>query len=199
MLKLIHANIRAPFQYPIRRLIIRSHEVLKLRDRQFKLSYRCEIWKTRRQQCCRGTCQISERLDYSKYKSRGIETSRDLTKRHLIGYWNGAQVSVSAHQCFHTFSEISSYPWSMICDPGSEVLKGPSEEWTFYIILTCTWEYLNRRYPGSLLASDPRLLHSPSQVTLVGLALWRTASGHAVLDSSIEILCGEISEGPVTY
>ena len=30
------------------------------------------------------------------------------------------------------------------------------------------------------------------------LALWRTAPGHAVLDRSIEIFCGQISEGPVT-
>ena len=37
------------------------------------------------------SCQISEQSDYSKYKSRGIETSQDLTIRRLIGYWNGAQ------------------------------------------------------------------------------------------------------------
>ena len=84
---------RAPFQYPIRRLIVRSREVSKPQNQQFKLSYRCEIWQARRQQCCRGACQISERSDYSKYKSRGIETSRDLTIRRLIGCWNGAQYS----------------------------------------------------------------------------------------------------------
>ena len=80
----------APFQYWIKRVIVRCRDVSKPRDRQFKLSYRCEIWLARRQQCCRGACQISERSDYSKYKSRGIETSRDLTIRRLIGYWNGA-------------------------------------------------------------------------------------------------------------
>ena len=73
-------------------LILRSREVSKPRDRQFKSSYSCEIWQARRQQCCRGACQISQRSDYSKYKSRGIETSRDLTIRRLIGYWNGALV-----------------------------------------------------------------------------------------------------------
>ena len=30
------------------------------------------------------------------------------------------------------------------------------------------------------------------------VALWRTVSGDAVLDHSIEILCGKISEGPAT-
>ena len=81
-----------PFQYPIRRLIVRSREVSKPRDRQFKLSHRCEIWPAHRQQCCRGVCQISQRSDYSKHKSRGIETSRYLTIRRLIGYWNGSLV-----------------------------------------------------------------------------------------------------------
>ena len=85
----------APFQYPIRRLIVRSREVSKPRDRQFELLYRCEIWQARRQQCCRGACQISQRSDYAKYKSRGIEISRDLTISRLIGYWNGAQGSIS--------------------------------------------------------------------------------------------------------
>ena len=38
--KTFHSAIWAPFQYPIRSLIVRSREVSKLRDRQFKLSYR---------------------------------------------------------------------------------------------------------------------------------------------------------------
>ena len=87
--------VRAPFQYPIRRLNVRSREVSKPLDRQFKLSYRCEIWQALRQQCCRGACQISQRSDYTRYKSRGIETSRDLTIRRLFGYWNRVQVSAS--------------------------------------------------------------------------------------------------------
>ena len=35
------------------------------------------------QQYCRGVCQISERLDKYKFKSRGIETSRDLAVRRF--------------------------------------------------------------------------------------------------------------------
>ena len=77
-------------QYPKRRLIVRSREVSKPRDWYFK-SYRFEIWQAHRQQCCRSASQISERSDYSKYKSRGFETSRDLTIRRLFGYWDGAQ------------------------------------------------------------------------------------------------------------
>ena len=38
---------------------------------------------------CRGACQISERSDNSKYKSRGFESSQDLMIRSLIGHWNG--------------------------------------------------------------------------------------------------------------
>ena len=43
------------------------------------------------QQCCQGACQISERSDKSKYKSRGFETLRDLMIRCLIKYWNRVQ------------------------------------------------------------------------------------------------------------
>ena len=80
----------APSQYPKRRLFVRSRKVSKARDWYFKLSYRFEIWQAHRQHCCRSACQISERSDNSKYKSRGFETWRDLTERRLFGYWDGA-------------------------------------------------------------------------------------------------------------
>ena len=82
----------APSQYPKRRLSVRSSKVSKPRDWYFKLSYRFGIWQAHRQHCCRSACQISERSDNSKYKSRGFETLRDLTERRLFGYWDGAQV-----------------------------------------------------------------------------------------------------------
>ena len=85
---------RAPSQYTKRRLFVRSREVSKPRDWYFKLLYRFEIWQAHRQHCCRSACQISERSDNSKYKSRGFETLRDLTERRLFGYWDGAQVSL---------------------------------------------------------------------------------------------------------
>ena len=84
-------RIRAPSQYPKRRLFVRSRKVSKPRDWYFKLSYRFEIWQAHRQHCCRSACQISERSDNSKYKSRGFETWRDLTERRLFWYWDGAQ------------------------------------------------------------------------------------------------------------
>ena len=85
---------RAPSQYPKRRLSVRSRKVSKPRDWYFKLSYRFEIWQAHRQQPCRSACQISERSDNSKYKSRGFETLRDLTERRLFGYWDGAQMVI---------------------------------------------------------------------------------------------------------
>ena len=54
---------RAPFQYPIRRLIVRSRKVSKPRDWRNKLTYRFAIWQSLRQQCSRCACQISERSD----------------------------------------------------------------------------------------------------------------------------------------
>ena len=83
---------RAPSQYAKRRLFVRSRKVSKPRDWYFKLSCRFEIWQAHRQHCCRSACQISERSDNSNYKSRGFETLRDLTKRRLFGYWDGALI-----------------------------------------------------------------------------------------------------------
>ena len=70
-------------QYPKRRLSVRSRKVSKPRDRYFKLSYRFEIWQAHRQHCCRSACQISERSDNSKYKSRGFETWLSFLVLHL--------------------------------------------------------------------------------------------------------------------
>ena len=82
-----------PSQYQKRRLIVRSREVWKPRDWYFKLSYRFEIWQAHRQHCCRSACQISERSDNSKYKSRSFDTLRDVAKRSLFGYWDGARMT----------------------------------------------------------------------------------------------------------
>ena len=79
----------APSQYPKRRLSVRSRKVSKPRDLYLELSNRYEIWQALRQQCCRCACQISKRYDNLKYKSRGFETLRDVTKRRLFGYWDG--------------------------------------------------------------------------------------------------------------
>ena len=84
--------IWAPSQYTKRRLSVRSLQVSKPRDLYLELSNRFEIWQALRQQCCRCVCQISKRLDNLKYQSRGFETLRDLTKRRLFGYWDGAQI-----------------------------------------------------------------------------------------------------------
>ena len=81
----------ASSQYPKRRLFVRSCKVLKPQDLYLELSDRSEIWQALRQQCCRCACQISQ-YDNLKYQSRDFETLRDLTKRRLFGYWDGALV-----------------------------------------------------------------------------------------------------------
>ena len=82
---------RALSQYPKRRLFVRSRKVSKPRDLHLELSGRSEIWQALWQHCCRCACQISKRYDNLKYQSRGFETLRNLTKRRLFGYWDGAQ------------------------------------------------------------------------------------------------------------
>ena len=119
---LTSTGTRAPSQYPKRRLFVRSRKVLKPWDWYFKLSYRFVIWQAHRQHCCRSTCQISERSDNSKYKSRSFETLRDLMKSRLFGYWDGGPVGPvlfrlyqlknsntvwCRHNAFNFFSQIS--------------------------------------------------------------------------------------------
>ena len=94
--KIVYIITRAPSQYPKRRLFVRSRKVSKPRDLYLELSDRSEIWQALRQQCCRCACQISKRYDNLKYQSRGFETLRDLTKRRLFGYWDGALDAMSA-------------------------------------------------------------------------------------------------------
>ena len=130
----IHTT-RAPSQYPKRRLFVISREVSKPRDWYFKSSYRFEIWQALRQQCCRSACQISERSDNSKYKSRGFETLRDLTKRRLFVYWDGALSS-------HGFTLVH----EMIpCRQASNrfIIRwyiGPMTEWSNEHLMNCTFE-----------------------------------------------------------
>ena len=82
----------APSQYPKNCLFVRSRYVSKPRDLYLELSDRSEIWQALQQHGCRCACQISKRYDSLKYQSRGFETLRDLTKRRLFGYWDGAQL-----------------------------------------------------------------------------------------------------------
>ena len=72
---------RAPSQYPIRCLSVRSRKVSKPRDLYLELSDRSEIWQALRQHGCRCACQISKRCNNSKYQSRDFDTSRDLAKK----------------------------------------------------------------------------------------------------------------------
>ena len=89
-------------------------KVSKLRDLYLESSDRSEIWQALRQQCCRCACQISKRYDNLKYQSRGFETLRDLTKRRLFGYWDGAQViTVSISWCGHDMDTLSA--WLTLC------------------------------------------------------------------------------------
>ena len=79
----------APFQYPIRRLIVRAREVSKPRDWYLEPPDRSEIWQALRQHCCRIACQIKKRYDNLNYQSRGFETSRDLTIRRFLDIETG--------------------------------------------------------------------------------------------------------------
>ena len=51
----------------------------------------CPVAALKFDNCCRGPCQISKRCEDLNYQSRGFETSRDLTIRRFIRYWDSAQ------------------------------------------------------------------------------------------------------------
>ena len=84
-----------PFQYPRKTSYREVLQVSKLRDLYLEFSDRFEIWQAHRQHCCWGACQISERSDNSKYKSRGFETLCDLMIRHLSDIETGPRVLLS--------------------------------------------------------------------------------------------------------
>ena len=94
VLWLPHYNVprwcRAPIQYPIRHLILRSHKVSKPRKLYFEISDRSDIWQALRQHCCRCACQISKQCEHFNTRSRVFETLSDLTIKRIIRYWNGA-------------------------------------------------------------------------------------------------------------
>ena len=85
-------RLRAPFEYRKACLIVRSREVSQPRELYLELSDRSEIWDSSRQLCCWCVHQIPKRYDHLNYQSRGLETSRYLTKIRLIGYWNETQL-----------------------------------------------------------------------------------------------------------
>ena len=124
----------APSQYPKRRLSVRSRKVSKPRDLYLELSDRSEIWQALWQQCCRCARQISKQYDNLKYQSRGFETLRDLTKRRLFWYWDGAQVETIV-DCFNQFMASWAGPYRPYyhgTSPGSKVCganMGPIWGW----------------------------------------------------------------------
>ena len=108
-----HCAFLVMFPYPIRRFIVRSRKVSKPRDLYLELSNRSEIWQAHRQYCCRCACQISKRCDDSNYQSRSFETSRDLTIRRLIQYWNRTLVA-GRHYCVLVLGYAQPHCWSSL-------------------------------------------------------------------------------------
>ena len=67
---------KGSFQYPIKRLIVRSRKVSKLWDLCLEFSVCSAIWQATLQHGCRGAQQIAKQYDDLKYRSCGFEGSR---------------------------------------------------------------------------------------------------------------------------
>ena len=147
----MHLGTRAPSQYPKRRLSVRSRQVSKPRDLYLELSDRSEIWQALRQQCCRCACQISKRYDNLKYQSRGFETLRDLTKRRLFGYWDGAL----QHKLIHDLLIMWIVSGELTCSVARNLVKNTqSMNINNYKITSGCYPYANLIY-GSMEIEIP--------------------------------------------
>ena len=131
---------RAPFQYPIRRLIVRFCEVSKSRGLYLELSDRSEIWQTPRQHCCR-----------CNYQSLNYQSTGVFEMKHLFPYMRYASVDlhfdILIHQCgarlltlinFNPgmFKHIPSKAWVKSLNQSGPNFNSIVEvwEWTSYFI-----------------------------------------------------------------
>ena len=79
----LELSYRVYLQQPVEFKIVRTensyvpNSAVELAQR----SYRFQRCQASRHRCCRGACQILQRLEKSKSESRGFKTSRDLTSR----------------------------------------------------------------------------------------------------------------------
>ena len=69
----------------------RTQDLVKSRCCEIRcLTFLIALKLYRRHGSCRDACQISERCDHYSIKSRGTETSRNLSVRRLIAKWTEA-------------------------------------------------------------------------------------------------------------
>ena len=98
------------FQYPIRRLIIRSRRVLKLRDLYLDSHDCSEIWQALRPQCCRCACQISKRCNNWTTILAGSRLREILWQDVLSGTETGCR------SIYLTVAWFISYQCLFLCD-----------------------------------------------------------------------------------
>ena len=81
--------------------------------------------------------QTAERSDHSKYKSSGLETLRDLTIRHLIGYWNSTQGLSQYREYIHIYIYMCHFKWikkikgqyGYVCFTGNPTVCSKHQPW----------------------------------------------------------------------
>ena len=109
----------------------------------------------------RRVCQISMWCDNSKNQSRGCETSRDLTIRRLIGYWNKGQDAIHKYPdvCYDTWwrHQMEHFPryWSCVRGIHRSPVNSPHKgQWRGALMfsLICDWinSWVNNREVGDL-------------------------------------------------
>ena len=119
----------APFRYAIRRLTI-SPEAAR-----FMLRIVRSLWNLPSP-----PVPVKFRWDNSNHQSRSFETSRDLSIRRLIGYWNGALVPSIRQTITWTNDDPVNWRIHASMPLWANVLKRngqPEQNW-----LQCQWQHL---------------------------------------------------------
>ena len=196
----------APFQYPIRRLIVRYRKDSKSRDLHLELYDPSEIWQTPRQQRCWCACQISKRCKTWDYQSHRFETwdisnlSIDVLSDIETGPWSASVASCiigwsNYTQCGAVITQsvffkilIIARPWFMFCCShcsvaSNIVIIGPCYNGTRLYLWTphLHWIRYGLLFTGSNFqrfaeATESRLPQSQRRTTFLPLGLCKGES-----------------------
>ena len=187
-----YIGTRAPFQYQITRPILGSREVSKPRYLYLESFDLSEIW----QALCLSNIKA---IRYLNCQFRGFETSRDLTVRRLIGYWNKAQTVWLLPQhikhrywcgflsCGIVFERVNQH--SVNCLHGHKLLnysdgltKPPLQSWFRLIIAPHTkqWLWLFIHCPH-LIKGSFEVCHNKTLQRLIHPSLWTSHKSSVIL------------------
>ena len=123
------------------RLAVRSCEVSKPREIMcYNSRIALKFGRHFRQRCCRDACQISERLEKSRYESHSFETLRDLAVRRSSVQWVEALMQGQNQS-------VMTWQWTI---PSGLFMRAAISYYMFTII-TMEYNWWQSYFPGPIL------------------------------------------------